>query len=233
MATETTGKTALIVGASRGLGLAMAEAFLERGWRVIATVRGAGRTKLHDLAAKAGGALEILTLDVTSQDELAALAQKLVGRRLDLLFVNAGALDDPPKPIGEVSTDEFIRLMLTNALGPLRVVEALQSLVPRDGAIGVMSSGLGSVSRNVGGGYEAYRGTKAALNTMMRSFAARAGGERAILVMDPGWVRTDMGGANAELAVEESIPRLVDTIIANRATPGAKFLNYRGETVPW
>jgi NAD(P)-dependent dehydrogenase (short-subunit alcohol dehydrogenase family) len=226
--------TALIIGASRGLGLAMAKAYLERGWQVIATVRGKARTALHDLAEQAEGRLEIETLDVTAPDQLAALRARLDGRTLDLLFVNSGVLDQPVATIGEISTEEFIRLMVTNALSPLRAIESLQALVPPTGIIGVMSSGLGSVANNTTGGYDAYRASKAALNTLMRSFTARHGDDlRTFLIMDPGWVRTDMGGPNAPIGVEESVPRLVDVIGAQSGKGGLQFLDYRGRTVPW
>jgi NAD(P)-dependent dehydrogenase (short-subunit alcohol dehydrogenase family) len=226
--------TALIIGASRGLGLAMGKAFLERGWRVIATVRGKARTALHDLADRSEGRLEIETLDVTAPDQLAALRARLDGRKLDLLFVNSGVLDQPVATIGEISTEEFVRLMATNALGPLRAIESLQEVVAPTGTIGVMSSGLGSVANNTNGGYETYRASKAALNTLMRSFAARrADDPRTFLIMDPGWVRTDMGGRNATLGVEESVPRLVDVICAQSGKGALQFLDYRGRTVPW
>ncbi|VFU09693.1 SDR family NAD(P)-dependent oxidoreductase [Methylocella tundrae] len=226
--------TALIVGASRGLGFAIAQTYLERGWRVIATVRGKARTALHDLAAKAEGLLEVETLDIAVPAEVAALRKRLAGRRLDLLFVNAGVLDEPVKTIADISTEEFNRIMVTNALSPLRVIEALEELVPPAGTIGVMSSGLGSVANNTNGGYETYRASKAALNTLMRSFAARHARDlRALLIMDPGWVRTDMGGPDAQLSVEESIPSLVDVITAQSGKKGLQYLDYRGRTVAW
>jgi NAD(P)-dependent dehydrogenase (short-subunit alcohol dehydrogenase family) len=97
-----------------------------------------------------------------------------------------------------------------------------------------MSSGLGSVADNENGGWEVYRGSKAALNTLMRSFAARHSGDpRTFLIIAPGWVRTDMGGSDAHLSVDESIPRVVDTMTAETGKPGLRYLNYRGETVRW
>ncbi len=226
--------TLLILGASRGLGLALAEEHLKRGWRVIGTIRGRAWTGLHDLAEQYDGRLEIETLDITSSVDLKALAHRLAGRRIDLLFVNAGIANGPAETVGEVSTDCFIRLMLTNTLAPMRAIETLEHLVPPGGTIGIMSSGLGSVADNETGGWEVYRASKAALNQLMRSFAARhAGDPRAMVIIAPGWVRTDMGGAEATLGIEDSIPRVADVLARRAGKPGLVYLNYKGETVRW
>ena len=226
-----TESTALIIGASRGLGLAMAEEYLNRGWRVVATVRGPGRTALHGLSSDR---LEIETVDIADEAQITALGGRLSGRRFDLLFVNAGVTNDPEECIGAVSTEEFVRVMVTNALGPMRVVETLADLVRPGGTIGVMSSGLGSIADNRSGGWEVYRGSKAALNMYLRSFAIRYGLDRlTYLIVAPGWVRTDMGGADASLSIDESIPRVVDTITAQSGRPGLRYVDYRGQTVPW
>ena len=223
---------ALIIGASRGLGLGLAREYLARGWHVVATVRGEG-TALHALAESAAGHLEIEQLDITEPEQIQALRARLAGRAFDLLFVNAGIANDPSQTVGDVTTDEFMRLMLTNTLGPMRVVEAFQELVPSTGTIVAMSSGLGSVARNESGGWEVYRASKAALNTLMRSFAVRGADGRSCVIMAPGWVRTDMGGAQATLDVETSVKGMVDTLAAQAGKAGVRYLDYRGETVPW
>jgi NAD(P)-dependent dehydrogenase (short-subunit alcohol dehydrogenase family) len=226
--------TVLVVGASRGLGYAMAEEFLNRGWNVVGTVRGPARTRLHELSQRSPGRIEIENLDITIPEQIAALCSRLANRRLDMWFVNAGVTNNPNETIGEVSTEEFIRVMVTNALSPMRVVEALYNVVAEEGTIGVMSSGQGSVSNNTNGLREVYRGSKAALNMFMRSFAARHGGERRSMVLiAPGWVRTELGGPDARLTIEESIPNVVSTLLAVRSKPGLQYLDYLGRTVPW
>jgi NAD(P)-dependent dehydrogenase (short-subunit alcohol dehydrogenase family) len=226
--------TVLIVGASRGLGLALASEYLTRGWRVIATVRTDAGTGLHDLGERYAGRLEIDRLDIASADEIEGLRRRLSGRSLDLLFVSAGVTNDPAQTIGEVSTDEFIRVMVINALGVMRAIEALQDLVPPSGMIAAMSSGLGSVADNESGGWEVYRASKAALNTLMRSFAARQkDSDRSLALVAPGWVRTDMGGPSAPLDVETSIPGVVNAIAAQTGRPGLRYLDYQGRTVRW
>jgi NAD(P)-dependent dehydrogenase (short-subunit alcohol dehydrogenase family) len=227
-------RSLLLIGASRGLGYAMAEEFLERGWNVVGTVRGEAQTKLHDLAQMSAGRIEIETVDITKPVQIASLRSRLAARTFDILFVNAGVTNNPDETIGEVTTEEFIRVMVTNALSPMRVLEALHERVAADGTIGVMSSGQGSVSNNTNGMREVYRGSKAALNTFMRSFAARHSGERrAMILMAPGWVRTEMGGPDARLSIEESVPNLVSTLLAVQGKPGLQYLDYLGRTVPW
>ena len=226
--------TVLIIGASRGLGYALAAEYVERGSHVVATVRGTRRTALHDLADTAGGRLEIEHVDIDHPDQVDALGSRLAARRFDLLVVNAGVANSRGETTVDVPTEEFTRLMVTNALSPMRVVEAFQDLVPPTGAIAIMSSGLGSVSNNETGGYEVYRGSKAALNTLMRSFAARHRDDpRTLLLLAPGWVRTEMGGPNARLSVDDSIPNLIKVIEAQTGKSGLQYLDYLGRAVPW
>jgi len=227
-------KTVLLIGASRGLGLAMVDEFLRQGWNVVGTVRGVTRTKLHELKDAAKERLEIETVDITVPDQVAALRSRLAGRRFDLLFVNAGVTNNPAETIAEVTTEEFVRVMVTNALSPMRVLEALAPLVPPHGILGLMSSGQGSVTNNTNGMREVYRASKAALNTLMRSFAARhADDPRAMVLMGPGWVRTDMGGPDARLTIQESIPNVVRTLLAAQGQSGLQYLDYLGHAVPW
>nr|WKF60552.1 C-factor [Paraburkholderia busanensis] len=230
MSTSTPQKTVLLIGASRGLGLAMTGEYLKRGWRVIATGRENSTGRLRELA----GPLDVESVDITRADQVAALRERLAHREIDLLFVNAGVKNDDRETIADVSTDEFVRVMVTNALSPMRVVETFQDLVRPGGTIGVMSSGQGSIANNVNGNYEVYRGSKAALNMFMRSYAARhADDPRTLLLMAPGWVRTDMGGPQARLSIEESIPNLLNTIDAYAGRSGLHYLDYLGKVVPW
>jgi NAD(P)-dependent dehydrogenase (short-subunit alcohol dehydrogenase family) len=230
--TRTGPKTALFVGASRNLGLGLAREYVQRGWNVIGTVRGAGRTRLHDLAGAPGGWVAVEQADITSADDLSMLRDRLAGTELDLLFVNAGMTDEG-KPVGEVSPGVFSTVMVTNALGPMLAVEILGPLVKARGTIGVMSSRRGSISLNTRGGHEVYRASKSALNQLMRSYAVRHADGRTLLLIHPGWVQTELGGPGAQLTVDGSVPGIVDTIERHAGEPGLQFRDYRDSVIPW
>ncbi|MFE3194127.1 SDR family NAD(P)-dependent oxidoreductase [Nocardia sp. NPDC059240] len=227
-------KTVLLIGASRGLGCAIAAEYVERGARVVATVRGFGRTPLHELQDSVGERLEIEQVDITAPEQVRALQERLGMRMFDLLFVNAGVANDPDETPATIATEEFNRLMVTNALSPMRMIESLGDLVSREGTIAIMSSGQGSIANNERGGFEIYRASKSALNQLMRSYAARTRGDsRILLLLAPGWVKTEVGGPDAPLTIGDSIPNLVTTIDAQHGHPGLQYLDYLGKTVPW
>jgi NAD(P)-dependent dehydrogenase (short-subunit alcohol dehydrogenase family) len=223
-------QAACIIGASRGLGFGLVREYLGRGWDVVGTVRGAGATPLREVK---DAALSVESVDINVPAQIAALRGRLNQRRFDLLFVNAGVADNAAETIGDVSDESFMHVLKTNALSPMRVIETLAPLVTSTGTIVAMSSGLGSVAGNDSGGYEVYRASKASLNTLMRSYAARAGGERSLLLMDPGWVRTDMGGRSAPLDVATSTRGIADTIALRAGKPGLQYLDYQGQIVRW
>jgi NAD(P)-dependent dehydrogenase (short-subunit alcohol dehydrogenase family) len=225
----------LIIGASRGLGHAIAAEFLKREWNVVGTVRpGAARTPLHDLADNYPGRLEIESLDITDPAQIASLRERLSGRSFAMLFVNAGTTSNEQVPVGLAPTEDFVNVMVTNALSPMRVIEALQDLVTPAGLIGAMSSGQGSIANNTNGLREVYRGSKAALNMFMKGFAARQSDTaRAFVLMAPGWIQTSLGGPSAPFTIEETVPKVVDVLLAKRERPGLEYLDRFGQPVPW
>ena len=178
------------------------------------------------------GQIEIETVDITVPAQITALHDRLADRMFDLLFVNAGVTNRPEGTVAQTSTEEFIRVMVTNALSPLRVVETLQDRVEPAGMIGVMSSGQGSVANNERGGHEVYRGSKAALNTFMRSYAARHSGERRTLVlMAPGWVRPSWA-VRTRGSASTTASRTWSGRSAPFGRPGLHYVDYLGRTVP-
>jgi NAD(P)-dependent dehydrogenase (short-subunit alcohol dehydrogenase family) len=229
--------TALVVGASRSIGLALVSELHDRGWQVVGTVRDpARRTPLHELADRSEGRVGVAALDVTEPDQLPELRERLVeqlvGPSLDLLFVSAGVTDHDETPIGQVPTEAFVEVMVTNALGPMRVLEALEDLVSPGGVVGAMTSGQGSLANNTRGGHELYRGSKAALNMFLRSWTTRRP-DRPLVAMAPGWIRTGLGGEGAPYTIEENVPKVVDVLLSRRGVPGLAYLDFQGATVPW
>ena len=224
-------KTALLVGASRGLGLGLARELLGRGWHVVATARGAS-SGLDELAAGAEGRLAVELLDTTDRAGLAALHGRLAGRGFDLVFVVAGVGGPSGPAAHEASDDDATRILLTNATAPMHVAEAFTDAVRPGGVAAFMSSGLGSIALAGGGGNDLYRASKAALNMLAQCFAARHR-DLAVLCVAPGWVRTDMGGPSAPLDVTTSTRGMVDVIAERAGQPGCVFVNWKGETLPW
>jgi NAD(P)-dependent dehydrogenase (short-subunit alcohol dehydrogenase family) len=198
----------LIIGASRGIGLGLAQEFAGRGWTVTATVRDASKAE----ALKAVKA-SLETVDIADATSASAFADRLAGKTYDAIVINAGVSGPQPSPRG-VEHDAFSELFVTNALAPVRLAELLVGLVkPNTGVIGFMTSQLGSVANNTGGGMELYRASKAALNSFTRSFAARHRDKGlSILSLHPGWVKTDMGGPNADIDVATSVKGLADVV---------------------
>lgn len=229
------GKSALLVGASRGLGLGLSERLLERGWSVTATHRGGGGRELDALAERAEGRLRQERVDIDDPAQVAGLHDRLAGSSFDLVLVNAGTTHDRWETVAEVSTETFERVMVTNSLSPMRFIERFRDLSSSVGTLAVMSSGQGSIANNTRvTGWEIYRASKSALNQLMRSFVARnADDPRTILLLAPGWVRTELGGREAPLTVAESTEGVADVIEARTGRGGLHFLDYRGRVVPW
>lgn len=228
----TSPRKALVIGASRGLGLVLVTELVRRGWQVIATTRENGG-ELRANADASNGRLTVEPLEMNDPGQLAALRERLAGHQLDLLFVNA-AINRGNQPIHEVPDSTFTEVMTTNALSPLRALEALRGLVAPGGTVAVMSSEQGSITRNTEDGYELYKASKAALNQLMRSYTTRhADDGHTKLLIDPGHNKTALGGPDAPLTPEESIPSVVDVLEAQAGAPGLQFLDRNGEIVPW
>ncbi len=223
-------KTILLAGASRGLGLGLTEEYLSRGWQVIATAR--QPDKADALARLQGDRLSIEQLDVTDPASVRALAGKLDGRTLDVLFVVAGVSSNSQIPAHQVRQEDVAREFITNATSPVALAEALQASLAPGATVAFMTSVLGSIGSNDSGGWELYRASKAALNMLATCYALRHK-DAPVLLLHPGWVRTEMGGPNATLDVPTSVRGLADVIARNEGTTGIAYLDYTGAELPW
>jgi NAD(P)-dependent dehydrogenase (short-subunit alcohol dehydrogenase family) len=222
--------TVLVTGANRGIGLEYARQFHAKGYRVIGTARDpAEATEL----AKVSDRVE--ALDVTDAASVAALAQRLKGVPIDILVNNAGMFDRRDTAVEKVDFETMEQTFAVNTLGPLRMVQALLPNL-RAGQrklIVNMSSQLGSIGNSTGEWY-AYRASKAALNQINRSLSVELGKEgfRSV-VLHPGWVRTDMGGEQATYTPEESVAGLITVIEGLGPDDNGRFLDFRGQPIPW
>ena len=142
MPTLSSYKKLLLIGASRGLGFALAEEYLKRGWHVVATERNSTTSKLHDLLGSTEDRLEIETVDINYPDQVAALRARLASRKFDMLFVNAGIAKSIKEPPGTGPVQEFLDVMLINAFSPIRLIEMFEDIVAPNGTIAAMSSEL-------------------------------------------------------------------------------------------
>jgi NAD(P)-dependent dehydrogenase (short-subunit alcohol dehydrogenase family) len=227
----------LITGANRGLGLEFARQYLADGWQVYATCRDrASASELSGLADASGGKLRILELDVTDLASVTAAAEELDGAAIDLLLNNAGVGGARGQSVGNIDYDAWAMVLDVNTMGPMRVSEAFVDHVARSERklIVTLTSGMGSIGDNTSGGAFAYRSSKAAVNMVMRSLAIDLA-PRGItcIVVNPGWVLTDMGGAHATTTPAESIARLRRLIENLVPAHSGKFFNHDGREYEW
>ncbi|WP_397450058.1 SDR family oxidoreductase [Pseudomonas sp. NA-150] len=224
-------KTALIIGASRGLGLGLVQRLSEQGWHVTATVR--DLKKVDGPHTVPGVSVE--QLDINDLQSLEALTQKLKGQLFDLLFVNAGISGTRPQSATHATAQELGELFMTNAIAPIRLAERmLENVRANTGVLAFMSSVLGSVGCPEGNEMMLYKASKAALNSLTNTFVTELPEPKpTVLSMHPGWVKTDMGGDGADIDVQTSTDGLVKQVEAYAGKGGHHFINYKGETIPW
>ncbi|MFZ3285727.1 MAG: SDR family oxidoreductase [Telluria sp.] len=220
--------TALIIGASRGIGHELARQYLAAHWRVLATARKAG-----DCDSLAALGAEPCELDVTSAESIAALGWKLDGEQLDLAFLCSGVFG--PREAGFPTEAQFDEVMHTNVLGAMRLLPLVAPMVcAARGKLAVLSSRMGSIGTRTGSFGSLYRASKAALNSVLVDTSIVFGPQGATCVaFHPGWVKTDMGGAGADLTAAQSVTGLRATLGRLTSADNGKFLNYDGTPIPW
>ncbi len=219
-----------ITGASRGLGLEFARQYAADGWSVVAACR---RPSEAPQLERLG--VEIVCLDVADFGAVAALARQLSGRAFDLLLNNAGVYGENQE-LGSIDAEDWQRVLRTNVIAPLKIAEAFlpHVLAGQRKAMAFLTSRMGSIADNDSGGSYIYRSSKAALNAAVRSLAIdlRSRGVSVVL-LHPGWVKTDMGGNAAPLDAETSVAGLRRVIDDARPAESGIFRDYTGALLPW
>jgi NAD(P)-dependent dehydrogenase (short-subunit alcohol dehydrogenase family) len=228
------GRRAIVIGASRGIGLGLVKELVKRQWSVLGTLRSTESALELVQIASENPRVETDILDVTSLDTINNLRSKLTDQCFQLLFINSGISGPEHMDPMLASNDEILSLFLTNAIGLVRVARCLQDVVEDDeGVIAFMSSKLGSNSENIGGD-DLYRASKAALNSLSLSFSHSLKDRRVtVLSIHPGWVRTDLGGPLAPLDVQASAQGIVDVLERKQGSMRHIFVDYNGHEIPW
>ncbi|QOW24791.1 SDR family oxidoreductase [Lysobacter sp. H23M47] len=222
-------KTVLITGANRGIGLALTRQYSARGDKVIAACR-----QSSDALEKTGVQVEA-GVDVTDDAALTGLAQRLGDTRLDVLVLNAGIMTR--EAFGEIQTDgweDMRRQFEVNAMGPLRVAQALSGHLAEDAKIGIITSRMGSMADNGSGGRYGYRASKAAVNAIGKSLAVDMESRGvAVFLLHPGFVATDMVGGKGEVSPEHAAAPLVERLDKLTLGETGTFWHVNGTELPW
>lgn len=221
--------TILVTGANRGIGLAMCEHYAARGDQVIAVCR-----QSSEALSRTGARVEA-GIDVTDERALAALAQRLGDTTIDVLVLNAGVL--ARESLGQIDAagfDDMRRQFEVNALGPLRVAQALLGQLQGGAKIGIVTSRMGSMADNGSGGYYGYRASKAAVNAIGRSLAMDLQPRGvAVFLLHPGYVATDMVGGSGDVTPAQSAAQLVARLDELGMEQTGTFHHANGSVLPW
>lgn len=231
-------RTTLITGANRGIGLEFSKQFVADGWRVFACSRNPEKSDaLNKLAAMYPDQITVHTLDVADHEQIKRLAQNLANKSIDILINNAGVYPGPKESsFGEINYDAMTHAFIINTMAPLRMTEEFADHIKRGNQkiIVTITSKMGSVADNSRGGSYIYRSSKSAVNMVMKSLSIdlRSIGIIAVL-LHPGWVRTDMGGANGLISTKQSVSGMRNVISQISLVDSGKFFAYDGQIIPW
>jgi len=234
-------ETVFITGANRGIGLGLTRDYLARGDRVFATARKPeNATDLQDLKSTYGEDLIILPLDVTDEVSIAdcVVATAHFTDALNILINNAGVdpVGDSYATFGKLQSESMQAVLLTNSIAPMLVAQSLYPLLKNgeNPRIANFSSSMGSISMKQSGGSLTYCASKACLNMFTRGLAFKVKPDGiTVVALDPGWVRTDMGGSSARLSVEESAEGCVNVIDDLTINDTGRYLVWDGSEHAW
>ena len=225
-----------ITGTTRGIGLELTRQFLDTGNQVFAAARNTESDALQSLKAAHGDQLQLLTLDVTDNTQIAKAAATLAGQPLSLLINNAGFYRSRSDDVDSLSHETWLQEFHVNAIAPFMVTRALRgNLAAAENAlVAMISSKMGSMADNTSGGAYSYRSSKAALNAVTVSLSSDLAedGTR-VVALHPGWVRTDMGGDSAPVDAPASASGLRKVMLGIDDAQNGHFFDYSGASIPW
>ena len=227
----------LITGANRGIGLELVRQCSNRGWRVFACCRNPHNAEaLFSLARLSNGQISVHLADLLELSTLQALAYELRNEAVDILFNNAGVYGSDRNRFGQIDADDWSTTFRINTIGPTKMVEYFHQHLCSGARkqVAFLSSKMASMADNGSGGSYIYRSSKAALNAVVKSLAIDLSGDGiSCVALHPGWVKTDMGGPDAEISTEESVSRMLSHLDDLKLQDSGRFIDIDGSDIPW
>jgi len=218
----------LIIGASRGLGFEFVRQYRAAGARVTATARDdAGLQRLGEQGARA------LKLDVADAASVSGLAWLIDGERFDVVVINAGVYGPRTSGLETPTAADFDAVMHTNVLGPMRLLPQIAEALAPGARVAILSSQMGSIGLRTSTAGWLYRASKAAVNSVMKDASLALAGQATVVSFHPGWVRTDMGGAGADIDTATSIAGMRTVLASVKPADSGSFFNYDGRRLAW
>ena len=231
-----TNPTILITGANRGIVLELTRQFAEDGWQVLACCRNPADAGQLEALGEQNPAIELHALDVTNYQQMAALADQMGHRPIDILLSNAGIYGSKGTGFGEVDAQEWRQVLEVNTIAPFMLVQTFveQVAASQQKLVAVISSKVGSIADNSSGGSYIYRSSKTAVNQVVKSLSIDlADRDISVISLHPGWVKTDMGGPNGEISTDESVAGLKSILQSAGPAQSGQFIEFNGSSIPW
>ena len=228
--------TILITGANRGIGLELTRQFAADDWTVLACCRNPDAAAELQMLSERNSALELHALDVTDYQQMAALSAELQDRPLDILLSNAGIYGPRGANFGDVDAAAWREVLEVNSIAPLMLVQAFveQVAASQQKLVAVISSKMGSIADNGSGGSYIYRSSKTMVNLVVKNLSIDLAGRGiSAITLHPGWVKTEMGGTNAEVGADESAAGLKAILQSAGPAQNGQFIEFNGDPIPW